>query len=135
VVASAGFGNGVAIGGPRSSGVLQQSGFDAHHSAPELQKVSVVSGPPTVPLEILSKPKPDYTDEGRKLKIDGEVRLEVLFTSNGQIHVIKVLQGLGYGLDEQAVKAAEQIKFKPALHEGRPVDSTAVVHIVFQLAS
>jgi len=45
------------------------------------------------------------------------------------------LQGLGYGLDEQAVKAAEQIKFKPALHEGRPVDSTAVVHIVFQLAS
>jgi TonB family protein len=135
VVASTGFGNGVAIGAARSSGVLQQSGFDAHHSTPELQKLSVVSGPPTVPLEILSKPKPDYTEQGRKLKIDGEVRLEVLFTSNGQIHVIKVLQGLGYGLDEQAVKAAEQIKFKPALHEGRPVDSTAVVHIVFQLAS
>jgi TonB family protein len=46
-----------------------------------------------------------------------------------------VLQGLGYGLDEQAVRAAEQIKFKPAQHEGQPVDSTFVVHIIFELAS
>jgi hypothetical protein len=46
-----------------------------------------------------------------------------------------VLQGLGYGLDEQAVKAAEQIKFKPALHEGQPIDSMALVHIIFELIS
>jgi TonB family protein len=59
----------------------------------------------------------------------------VLFRASGQVHVIRVLQGLGYGLDEQAVRAAEQIKFKPALHAGQPVDSTAVVHIIFQLAS
>jgi TonB family protein len=89
----------------------------------------------TIPVEIISKPKPDYTSEARELKIDGEVRLEVLFTAGGQVHVIKVVQGLGHGLDEQAVRAAEQIKFKPALHEGQPVDSAAVVHIVFQLVS
>ena len=68
-------------------------------------------------------------------KINGEVRLEVLFKSDGQVHVIRVLQGLGYGLDEQAVKAAEQIKFKPALHEGQPIDSMAQVHIIFELIS
>ena len=62
-------------------------------------------------------------------------RLEVLFTTGGQVRVIRVIQGLGHGLDEQAVRAAQQIKFKPALHEGQPVDSTAVVHIIFQLVS
>lgn len=135
VVASAGFGNGVAVGSPKGGSLIQSSGFDSHHSTPEPQKVAAVSGPPTIPVEILFKPKPDYTDAGRQLRIDGEVRLEVLFSTNGQVHVIKVLQGLGYGLDEQAVKAAEKIKFKPALHEGQPVDSTAVVHIIFELAS
>jgi TonB family protein len=135
VVASAGFGNGVAAGAPRGSGSVQQSGFDTHRSTPELRKVAVASGPPTTAVEILSKPRPDYTEEGRKLRIDGEVRLEVLFTTDGQVHVVRVLQGLGYGLDEQAMKAAARIKFKPALHEGQPVDSTAVVHIIFQLAS
>jgi TonB family protein len=87
------------------------------------------------PVEITFKPKPDYTDEGRKQKINGEVRLQVLFRSDGRVQVIRVLQGLGYGLDEQAVKAAEQIKFTPALREGRPVDSTALVHIIFELIS
>jgi len=87
------------------------------------------------PVEITFKPKPDYTDEGRKQKINGEVRLEVLFKSDGRVHVVRVLQGLGFGLDEQAVKAAEQIKFTPALHEGQPVDSTALVHIIFELIS
>lgn len=89
----------------------------------------------TTPVEITFKPRPDYTDEGRKLKINGEVRLQVMFKSDGRVLVVKVLQGLGYGLDEQAVKAAEQIKFKPAQREGQPVDSMAQIHIIFELIS
>ncbi len=135
VVASVGFGNGVAVGSPKEGGVIQQAGFDSYHSAPAPHRIALAGGPPTIPVEIISKPKPDYTEEGRELRIDGEVRLEVVFTTVGQVHVIKVLQGLGHGLDEQAVRAAEQIKFKPALNEGEPVDSTAVVHIIFQLVS
>jgi outer membrane biosynthesis protein TonB len=42
---------------------------------------------------------------------------------------------LGHGLDEAAVSAANKIKFKPAQHNGSAVDSTAVVHVMFQLAS
>jgi hypothetical protein len=49
--------------------------------------------------------------------------------------VVRVVQGLGHGLDEQAVKAAEQIKFKPALQQGQPIDSLALVHIIFELIS
>jgi TonB family protein len=135
-----GFGNG--LGGAKGTpgvgivgnGTVQSSGFDNHVAGP-VRKVGVAaSNSPTNPVEIVSKPKPLYTDEGRKLKIEGEVRLEVQFTTTGEVHVVKVLKGLGYGLDEQAVRAAEQIKFKPALHEGQPVDSTAVVHIIFELA-
>jgi TonB family protein len=135
VVVSAGFGNGVATGGRRSGGPVQKSGFDAVYASSDSHKPAANIESASTPVAILYKPKPAYTEEGRKQGIDGEVRLEVLFSAAGQVHVLRVLQGLGYGLDEQAVKAAEQIKFKPAAHAGQPVDSTAVVHIIFQLAS
>jgi hypothetical protein len=45
------------------------------------------------------------------------------------------VQGLGHGLDESAIRAAEKIQFKPALKDGQPSDFQAVLHIVFQLAS
>jgi len=46
----------------------------------------------------------------------------------------RIVRGLGHGLDEAAVRAAQQIRFKPARRDGQPVDFPAVVHIVFQLA-
>ena len=137
VVASAGFGNGVAVGGPKSGngGSVKPAGFADSTPAPEAQSKKVAAKePPTTPVEILAKPKPNYTEEGRKLKIEGEVRLEVQFTATGEVHVIRILQGLGHGLDEQAVRAAERIKFKPAQREGKAVDSNATLHIIFQLA-
>ena len=133
-----GRGHGVSAG---NSNVVMSSGFgngaiDALGAGNHPKAVPHAPGNGTnAPVEITFKPKPDYTDEGRKQKINGEVRLEVLFQSDGRVHVTRVLQGLGYGLDEQAVKAAEQIKFKPALHEGQPVDSTALVRIIFELIS
>lgn len=132
-VMSAGFGAESATVGEKSAGRVQQSGFDAHQSQAQSEPVPAIV--PTAPVEIIFKPNPDYTEQARELKISGEVRLQVLFMANGQVRVIRVMQGLGYGLDEQAIKAAEQIKFKPALHIGQPVDSTAVVHIVFDLVS
>jgi TonB family protein len=86
------------------------------------------------PAEILSKPVPAYTDEARSKRIEGEVLLEVVLEASGRLRVLKVVRGLGYGLDDSAVRAAEQIRFKPALRDGQPSDSTAVVHIIFQLA-
>ncbi|MGA2235526.1 MAG: TonB family protein, partial [Terriglobales bacterium] len=66
---------------------------------------------------------------------EGEVLLDVVFSATGQIRIVKVVRGLGHGLDESAVRAAEKIQFKPALRDGHPADSEAVLHIVFQLAS
>ena len=70
---------------------------------------------------------------GEQLRI-GEVLLQVVFTASGDVKVLRVVQGLGHGLDEAAQNAARQIRFKPAQQDGQPVDSTAIVHIVFNLA-
>jgi TonB family protein len=66
--------------------------------------------------------------------LQGEVLVQVLFGANGQAQVLGVMRGLGHGLDEAAVNAANKIRYKPAQQNGRPVDSTAVVHVVFELA-
>ncbi len=87
------------------------------------------------PVEILFKPTPTYTSAALSKKIEGDVLLEVRFSGSGQPTVLRVVRGLGYGLDEAAEAAANQIKFRPAQSdEGLPVDSIETVHIVFQLA-
>ena len=68
------------------------------------------------------------------MRLEGEVLLQILLTADGRIHVQRVVRGLGFGLDEAAVAAANKIRFKPAQRSGQPVDSTAIVHVVFQLA-
>jgi TonB family protein len=139
VVASAGFGNGVAISDAHASSrsAVRSAGFgDADVPAPP----TVQSHPATpaaekiVPAEILSKPLPIYTAEARAQRIEGEVLLEAVFEATGRIRVLKIVHGLGHGLDDAAVQAAEQIRFRPALKDGQPSDSTVVLHIIFQLA-
>ena len=89
----------------------------------------------TKPVEIASKPKPQYTDEARALKLEGEVWLEVLFAADGSVRVQRVLRSLGHGLDENATKAAGQIRFRPAEKDGQPVDQVATIRVQFQLAN
>ena len=133
-VASADFGSGVATGGHGGNhGTVQQSGFGAQQPAQKTVKVLTVDAP-TTGVEILSKPTPVYTQEARDLKLEGQVLLEILFTADGHVQVQRVVRGLGHGLDEAAVAAATKMRFKPAMRSGQPVDSTAVVHVVFQMA-
>lgn len=139
-VASADFGTGVATPGKgdgRSNGKggISTGGFGSEqvvHQAPKIAQAD--TGPATTPVEITYKPNPVYTQEARDLKLEGEVLLEVSFSANSTLHVNKVVRGMGHGLDEAAVAAANKIRFKPALRFGQPVDSTAIVHVSFQLA-
>jgi TonB family protein len=139
VVASTGFGSGVAVGNTQaaSRGTVRQAGFgDADVPAPPTvqSRPAAQAANKIIPAEILSKPVPIYTEEARARRIEGEVLLEVVLEANGKLRVLRVMRGLGHGLDDAAVRAAEQIRFKPALKDGQPSDSTAVLHIVFQLA-
>ncbi len=138
-VASADFGTGVATPGKgdgRSNGKgVATGGFGSQEVAHEGPKIAQVqTGPATTPVEITFKPNPVYTQEARDLKLEGEVLLEVSFSANGTLHVNKVVRGMGHGLDEAAIAAANKIRFKPALRYGQPMDSTAIVHVTFQLA-
>jgi TonB family protein len=140
VVASTGFGSGIATGNgsgiSASRGAVRQGGFgDTDVVSAQAKTKTVEPMIKTFPAEITFKPRPVYTDEGRQLKIEGEVLLDVVFSANGEIRIVKVVRGLGHGLDESAVRAAEKIQFKPALRDGHPADFQAVLHIVFQLAS
>ena len=55
----------------------------------------------------LKNAKTEYTEEARKLKLEGEVLLRVLFTAGGEPRVLEVVRGLGHGLDETAIRAGE----------------------------
>jgi len=138
-IASAGFGSGIAQPGQgdgrRSGAGVQASGFTEQQVATNTKHSIDQTAGATFPVEIIYKPTPKYTDEARKLNLEGEVLLEVLFGANGELHVNRVVRSLGHGLDEAAVNAANKIKFKPAQHNGAAVDSTAIVHVTFQLAS
>lgn len=143
VVASAGFGNGVATGDgsgrsniSRGNGNVREAGFGDTEpvATAKVKTPEPAAAPRVLPAEVLSKPNPAYTEEARKMKIEGEVLLEVVFESGGKVKVNRVIRGLGHGLDEAAIHAAESIHFRPAMRDGQPADSTAVLHIVFQLA-
>jgi TonB family protein len=135
-----GFEGGVVGGSrnPTTKGTVTMAGFvasaDAQKAASPATQRELDPGRIEKPVEILAKPRPDYTDEARKAKIEGEVLVRVLFTASGEVRVLEVTRGLGYGLNENAIRAAQQIRFKPAQRAGQSVDSTAIVHIVFQLA-
>lgn len=133
-VASAGFG-GVAAQAPQAPRAeVKPTGFGevqpaAPAAAPARPKPDAGSQ-----VEVIFKPTPAYTEDARAKKIEGDVVLEVDFTATNQVRVVRVVRGLGHGLDEMATQAAEKIRFKPALSGGKPVDVRATVTIVFRLA-
>jgi TonB family protein len=140
LVSGAGFGNGVAStatgSDSRASGEAHSAGFtDAQsltQAVPRPKSQQDVTA--FVPVEITSKPDPVYTDEARRLHIQGEVILRVDFTASGQVRVLGIERRLGHGLDQAAANAAQEIEFKPARRNGRPVDTQATLHILFRLA-
>jgi len=136
LVAAAGFGDtGVSSLAGSARAAVRSSGFgDAISAAPSARGARPAAPAVTV-AQILEKPRPAYTEEARRLRIEGEVQLEILFGASGEISILRVVRGLGHGLDENAVQAARTIRYLPARKDGRPVDSTATVHIIFQLAS
>jgi TonB family protein len=132
------FGSGAAggVAGSHGStpGAVKTGAFgDATAAQAPVAKAKVQEAVPT-PVEILAKPKPAYTAEARALKVEGDVSLEVVFLATGQVRVVRVVHGLGHGLDEEAMKVASAIRFKPSTRDGVAVDSKAIIHVTFELA-
>jgi TonB family protein len=76
-------------------------------------------------------PAPKYTTEAQKLHIQGEIRVVAIFAGDGEIRIERLLNSLGYGLDESAIAAVRQIGFRPAVREGCSVDSEQTIRVTF----
>src|SRR5437016_1077167 len=79
-------------------------------------------------------PDPQYTDEAREAKLQGKVTLEVLVGADGRASQIRIVQGIGLGLDERAAEAIRSWKFVPA-HDAarRAIPAWVVVEAIFRL--
>ena len=85
------------------------------------------------PPSIVREVKPVYTEDGRRRGIEGEVEMEVVVRSDGTVGAVRVLRGLGSGLDQRAVDAVRQWRFSPARRYGTPVDVLVEVAVEFRL--
>ena len=76
---------------------------------------------------------PYYTPEARKKKIEGTVTLAIVVDQKGDVTDAKVVKGLGYGLDENAIVAVKEWKYKPAEKDGEPIAVKMEVTVDFFL--
>jgi len=126
-----------AFGTPsKTTGEASKAVKSVDFSEPALAKAQMVAAKvfPFAPVAIQSKPAPVYTEEARRLRIEGDVALQVVFSATGDIRIVGVVKGLGHGLDEAAVAATRQIRFTPAQRDGQFVDYPATIHVVFALS-
>jgi len=78
-----------------------------------------------------SVPQPAYPDAARAAGVEGKVRVELTVDETGKVISVRVLQGLGHGLDEAALAAARQASFEPALRCGKPARATFTISMRF----
>jgi protein TonB len=91
------------------------------------------SDPPAKPKP-RSVPQPAYTDAARAAAVEGKVRVQLTVDETGRVVSVKLLQGLGHGLDEAALAAAKQAEFAPALRCGKPTSATFNISMRFSLS-
>ncbi len=137
--AGSGFGRAAAAAAPPArdddSGPIENAGFSGAVAGRSKTTEKQVATPAAAqPPKILDKPRPAYTEAARAGGVEGDALLEVLLGKSGQARVLRVIEGLGFGLDECAVEAASRVRFEPALRDGRPVDAVVTMRIRFQLA-
>jgi TonB family protein len=85
------------------------------------------------PPSLLREVKPDYTEQARQKGVEGDVVMEIVVRRDGSVGDVRVLEGLGYGLDERAVQAVRQWRFSPAHRKGAAVDVMVEVAMEFKI--
>lgn len=89
--------------------------------------------PNTSPPKVVGKVDPEYTKEARDSKLQGTVILATVIRTDGTPSEIKVVRGLGQGLDEKAAECLQKWRFKPGTRDGEQVAVKATVEITFRL--
>ena len=82
---------------------------------------------------LLVKIDPEYSDEARKAKLQGVVVLQIEVDTAGRARNVKLVHGLGLGLDDRAIEAVKRWSFRPGTVNGKPAVTSAVVEVNFRL--
>ncbi|MGA2578767.1 MAG: energy transducer TonB [Bryobacteraceae bacterium] len=86
----------------------------------------------TAPV-VLFQVEPEFSEEARKAKLQGVVELYGEVDTNGRLRNIRVTRGLGLGLEEKAIEAVKQWRFRPGTRDGKPVVAAAAIEVNFHL--
>lgn len=103
------------------------------HSA-EAEKVFTPSEV-TTKAGVHSRPKPEYTREARRKAVEGIIVVRAVLSASGKVSSVKILKGLPFGLNENAIHAACKIEFTPATKDGQPVSQSLKTEYTFRLES
>jgi len=80
------------------------------------------------------QPLPEYNEEARQLRVEGSVLLEAVVRTDGRVDSVKVIKGLGHGLDESAIQTiTERWRFRPGTFKGKPVNVRVSIEVTFRL--
>jgi TonB family protein len=95
-------------------------------------KVAHVGGSIKAPVLIYSV-EPEYTERAAKKRLNGNVQVYLWVDENGNPTHVRVVKGIGMGMDEKAVEAVRQYKFRPATQDGKPVTVDLYIDVNFQI--
>ena len=85
------------------------------------------------PAVLVSSVVPEFTEQARKQKLKGNVEVSLTVDKAGLPQNVTVIHGLGSGLDEKAIEAVRQYRFRPATRDGKPVATKIYVDVNFQI--
>ena len=100
-----------------------------YHRAEPIYRIGEGVTPPT----LIYKREPAYSEAARNAKLQGTVLLSAIVRKDGSLESVKVLRGLGLGLDEKAIAALMTWRFRPGMKGGRPVDVAVNIEVNFRL--
>jgi TonB family protein len=123
-----GTGKGGGVGSGNGPGVGPGSGGGIGGGVYRLGSTGGITEP-----TIIYRVEPQYSEDARKARYQGTVTLEAIVHKDGTVEIIRVVRGVGFGLDENAQKALRQWKFKPAMLNGQPVDVSLNIEVNFNL--
>lgn len=127
-----GSGGGIGSGSGGGVGVGHGAGVGAGSGGGIGGGVFKVGGGISAPQPVLT-PDPEYTEEARRAKTQGTCTLFLIVDAAGQPRDIRVVHGLGFGLDAKAIEAVKQWRFDPSLKDGKPVSVQISIEVEFKL--
>jgi protein TonB len=124
--AGIGTGQGTGVGEGRGTGVGEGEGAGFGGG---VFRIGGGVSPPTV----ISQVQPEYSEEARKARYQGVVVLEAIVHEDGTVQIVRVVRSLGFGLDEKAIEALQQWKFRPGMRGGEAVSVSLNIEVNFNL--